>query len=244
MRVRGLFSLGIVFCFSAVLAVEAFAGASVKGTVKLELPGGKVPGRKKIQMAADPVCNAKHTEAALSEVLVVDDDGAMHNVFVYVKKGLAGKKFDVPVEPAVLDQNGCMYQPHVLGVRAGQEVLILNSDGTLHNVHPKPTVNDEFNLAMPKFMKKKTVTFSKPEVMIPIKCDVHPWMQSYIGVLDHPFFAVTGEGGTFELKGLPAGTYTVEAWHESDRIGSQTQEVTVKDGESASLDFAFTVKAK
>jgi plastocyanin len=238
------YTLFAAFTLSCLYSGRAVAGdAAVSGKVSLDLPAGKKPGRKKLQMAADPVCAGKHTDApALSEVVVVNDDGTLRNVFVYVKAGLEGKKFDVPAEPAVLDQNGCMYKPHVLGVRAGQPIKILNSDGTLHNIHPKPKVNAEFNMAMPKFLKVKTKTFEKAEVMIPIKCDVHPWMQSYVGVLDHPFFFVTGEGGAFELTGLTAGTYTLEAWHE--RLGSQTREVTVKDGETATVDFTFQIPKK
>ncbi len=240
---RRVCSVCLAFCLLCFVAAEAMAGAAVTGTIKFELPGGKKPSRKKIQMAADPVCAGKHTEApARSEVVVVDDDGALHNVFVHVKTGLEGKKFDVPTEPVILDQRGCMYKPHVFGVRAGQPIKILNSDGTLHNIHPRPKVNTEFNIAMPKFLKQKVKTFDKAEMMIPVKCDVHPWMQSYIGVMDHPFFSVTGDGGTFALKDLPAGTYTIEAWHE--RLGSQTQEVTVKDGESAAVDFTFQIPKK
>ncbi len=237
--------LFVAFTLVCLSSGRAFAGsAAVTGKVSLDLPGGKKPGRKKLQMAADPVCAGKHSAdaPARSEVVVVNDDGTLRNVFVYVKAGLEGKKFDVPAEPVVLDQNGCMYKPHVLGVRAGQPIKILNNDGTLHNIHPKPKVNTEFNMAMPKFLKVKTKTFDKAEVMIPVKCDVHPWMQSYVGVMDHPFFAVTGDGGAFELKGLPAGTYTVEAWHE--RLGSQTQEVSIKDGEAAAVDFTFKIPKK
>ncbi|MSS73037.1 MAG: hypothetical protein EXS64_16315 [Candidatus Latescibacteria bacterium] len=195
-------------------------------------------------MNADPVCASKHTAeaAVLSEAVVVNGNGTLKNVFVYVKKGLEGKKFPVPPIPAVIDQHGCLYVPHVLGMQAGQSLKILNNDGTLHNIHPRPKVNPEFNLAMPKFLKEKAVTFDKPEVMIPVKCDVHPWMQSYIGVVDHPFFNVTGDGGTFELKGLPAGKYTIEAWHEV--CGSKEQEVTVAEGGTASADFTFSLPGK
>ncbi|MDE2999701.1 MAG: carboxypeptidase regulatory-like domain-containing protein [Gemmatimonadota bacterium] len=231
--------------FACYASGDAVAGATVSGTIKLELPGGKKPGRKKIQMAADPVCAGKHAGGAtLSEVVLVDDDGGLHNVFVYVKSGLEGKTFDAPSEPAVLDQKGCIYKPRVMGVRAGQPITVLNSDGTLHNIHPKPQNSAEINKAMPKFMKKTTISFANSEVMVPVKCDVHPWMQSYIGVMEHPFFAVTGEGGKFEIKGLPAGTYTIEAWHESKRLGTMTQEVTVADGESRSLDFTFKIKPR
>ena len=244
MSLKRLFSLALASCFVAVGAGEVLADATITGSIKLELPGGKKPRRKRIQMAADPVCNAKHDTPALSESAVVDDDGSLHNVFVYVKKGLEGKKFEIPDEAAVLDQRGCLYKPHVLGVMAGQNITVLNSDGTLHNVHPKPQNSNEFNKAMPKFRKKIEISFAKPEVMVPVKCDMHPWMQSYIGVLDHPFHSVTGEGGTFEIKGLPAGTYTIEAWHESVRIGTMTQDVVLADGESKSVDFSFKVKAK
>lgn len=244
MGLKRLFSIILTSCVVCTGAGDIWAGSTISGTVKLDLPGGKKPKRKKLQMAADPVCNAKHDTPAMSESpAVVDDDGSLHNVFIYVKKGLEGKKFDIPGE-AILDQKGCVYVPHVLGVMAGQTITVLNSDGTLHNVHPKPQNSNEFNKAMPKFMKKIKISFDKPEVMIPVKCDVHPWMQSYVGVLNHPFHAVSGEGGKYELKGLPAGKYTVEAWHESERLGTMAQEVTLADGESKTVDFTYKVKPK
>ena len=245
MKQRGFVATLITFCFVCFASGDALAGATVSGTIKLEFPGGKKPGRKKIQMAADPVCAGKHTTgAALSEVVVVEDGGGLHNVFVYVKKGLGGKKFDAPAEAAVLDQQGCIYKPHVLGVMAGQPITVLNNDGTLHNIHPKPQNSTEVNKAMPKFLKKTTISFANAEVMVPVKCDVHPWMQSYIGVMTHPFFSVSGEGGKFEIAGLPAGTYTIEAWHESKRLGTMTEEITVADGESRNLDFMFKIKPR
>ncbi len=245
MKRHGFVATLVALSFACFASGDAVAGATVSGTIKLELPGGKKPGRKKIQMAADPVCAGKHPDApARSEVVVAEDDGGLHNVFVYVKKGLEGRKFDTPSEPAVLDQQGCIYVPHVMGVRAGQPITVLNSDGTLHNIHPKPQNSAEINKAMPKFMKKTSISFANAEVMVPVKCDVHPWMQSYIGVMDHPFFAVSGEGGKFEIAGLPAGTYTIEAWHESERLGTMTQEVTVADGESKSVDFMFKIKPR
>src|SRR5262249_7833207 len=142
-----------------------------------------------------------------------------------------------PADPVVMDQHGCQYLPHVFGVQVGQPLKVLNSDGTLHNVHAITKVNAAFNLAMPKFMKAKTVTFAKPEQMVKFQCEVHNWMNAWVGVMSHPYFAVTGDDGTFSLKGLPPGTYDVVAWHE--KYGMQTQKVTVTGTETKTQDFAF-----
>ena len=223
----------------AALAVSgsAFADGDVSGKVSWE---GKAPGRKALKMQADPVCASKHTDKVLSDKVIVNEDSTMMNVFVYVSKGLEGKKFDIPAEPVVLDQKGCLYSPKILGVMAGQKITILNNDGTLHNIHPKPKVNTEVNIAMPKFMKKKVITLDKPEVMIPVKCDVHPWMSGHIGVLTHPFHAVSNGSGSFSLTGVPAGSYTITAWHEV--FGSKTMDVTVaKGGDVVAADFAYSI---
>jgi hypothetical protein len=145
----------------------------------------------------------------------------------------------VPSEPVVLDQKGCHYQPHIFGVQVGQPVQIVNSDSTLHNVHGVAKVNSEFNTGQPIQGMKFTHTFSAKEVMVPFKCDVHGWMNAYAGVLDHPYFAVSAADGTFTLKGLPPGTYTIEAWHE--KLGTQMQSVTI--GAKETKDVAFTFKA-
>ena len=168
----------------------------------------------------------------------MNDNGTLRNVFVYVKTGLEGKSYEVPSEPIVVDQNGCHYNPHVQGMMAGQGIKILNSDDTLHNIHAQPTINKPFNVAMPKYLKEREETFTEPEIMVPIKCDVHSWMSSYVGVVANPFFAVTGKDGAFDLSKLPAGTYTLEAWHE--KYGTQTQQVTVGDGESQEISFTFS----
>lgn len=210
------------------------ADGTITGNIKFE---GKSPTMKKIKMGADPICSAKHSDAPTAEWLLLGENGELMNVFVYIKEGVTGN-FPTPSEPVVIDQNGCLYKPHVIGVQTGQSIDILNSDGTLHNIHAKPKINREFNKAQPKFKKKLTVSFDKVEIMVPLKCDVHPWMGAWIGVLDHPFFAVTGENGSFTISGLEAGTYTVEAWHE--RLGKQTATVTIKADESASTDFIFT----
>ena len=226
----------VILAAALIASGSVFAGGDVSGKISWE---GKVPGRKVLKMQADPVCASKHTEKVLSDKVVVNENGTLLNVFVYVSKGLEGKSFDVPEEPVILDQKGCLYSPRVLGVMAGQKIRILNSDGTLHNVHPKPKVNKEFNLAMPKFMKMKEVVLDKPEVMIPIRCDVHPWMSGHIGVTSHPFYGVSGGSGAFSLKGVPAGTYTVTAWHEV--FGTKSVEVTVADGGSAAVDFTYSL---
>ena len=146
---------------------------------------------------------------------------------MYVKSGLTGT-YPPPTEAVELDQQGCKYKPHMVALQVGQPLKIQNNDDTLHNIHPRPAVNQEFNIGQPRKGMESTKTFDKKEVMIPVGCDVHPWMRSYISVLDNPFFAVTDEDGKFEIKGLPAGEYEIEAVHE--KLKSQTGKITVKDG--------------
>ena len=179
-------------------------------------------------------------DAQFTETFEVGADGkSLANVFVYVKNGLGNYIYDTPTETARIDQDGCRYHPHVFGMRVGQPLEILNSDPTLHNIHATPKLNSEFNTGQPIEGMKTTHTFDKPEVMVPFKCDVHGWMNAYVGVLDHPYFAVTDKEGKFSLKTLPAGTYTIEAWHE--RLGAQEQMVTI--GAKETKDVAFTFKA-
>jgi plastocyanin len=187
-------------------------------------------------MDSDPIC-MKEGGASTSEVLLVGAGNALQNVFVYVKDGLGNRTFPAPTTAVVLDQRGCKYLPHVFGVQVGQPVQILNSDPTLHNVHAVPKTNAEFNFGQPTKGMQSTRTFDKPEVMVPFRCDVHGWMSAYAGVLPHPFFAVSKADGSFEIKGLPAGSYTIEAWHE--RLGTMTQKVTVEGAAPATANFAF-----
>ena len=209
---------------------------TIAGTVKYE---GEVPTLKPLAMDADPNCAKKHTGPVPSEVLVLGDGQTLGNVYVRVKSGLpAGASYPASAQPATLDQQGCHYVPHVLGVMVGQPIKILNSDGLLHNIHALPKVNAPFNMAMPANRTEADQTFNKEEVMIPVKCDVHPWMQGYIAVSSHPFFAVTAKEGTFEIKDLPAGTYELEFWHE--RLGTKSATVTVGDGARATSDMTFT----
>ncbi|MDX1548855.1 MAG: carboxypeptidase regulatory-like domain-containing protein [Rhodothermales bacterium] len=185
----------------------------------------------------DKECEDLRDDPALAQSVVVNDNGTLRWVFVYVKEGLEGQTFATPTEPVVFDQQGCMYTPHVFGVQTGQPIQILNSDPLLHNIHALPEENRPFNFGMPRQGDERTREFRTPEVMVRIKCDVHPWMSAYAGVLDHPYYATTGEDGSFRIEGLPAGTYTVETWHEE--YGTQTQQVTVGDGEEATADFSY-----
>lgn len=211
--------------------VDPATAATITGHVTFT---GKAPAAEPITMASDPRCA---NPGAVTETVVADAKGGLQNVFVYVKDGLGDLAFPVPTAPVVLDQKGCQYRPHVFGVQVGQPVEILNSDPTLHNIHAWPMTNQEFNVGQALQGLRHTHTFSTREVMVPFKCDVHKWMNAFVGVLDHPFFAVTGADGTFTLKGLPPGTYTVEAWHE--KLGTQTQSVTVGAKETKDVAVSF-----
>jgi plastocyanin len=217
--------------------VDAATAGNITGVIALE---GAPPANESIRMNADPVCVKEAKGPQTQETFVVGSDGkTLGNVFVYVKDGLGNYVYDAPTATATLDQQGCRYSPHVFGVRVGQPLEIVNSDPTLHNIHATPKVNQEFNNGQPIQGMKSTHTFTAKEVMVPFKCDVHGWMNAYVGVMDHPFFDVTEADGKFELRGLPPGTYTVEAWHE--RLGPMTQSVTV--AEKASQEVTFTFKA-
>jgi plastocyanin len=209
--------------------------STVTGRIKYT---GTAEKPRVIRMGSDPVCG-REGQGVTSEVLVVGPDNELQNVFVYVKDGLGNRTFAPPAAPVVLDQKGCRYMPHVFGVQVGQPVEIVNSDPTLHNVHAVSKTNAEFNFAQPAPMKNVR-TFDKPEIMVPFKCEVHGWMNSYAGVVPHPFYAVSKPDGSFEIKGLPAGTYTIEAWHE--QLGMQTQQVTVDGNAGATADFSFAAK--
>lgn len=207
----------------AFLALPVHAG-SIGGKATFQ---GTAPAAAPVKTDADPKCKLMHPQGLASDQVVVSADGGLKNVFVYVKKGLEGKAFETPKTPVVFDQIGCQYTPKVFGVQTNQTLEIRNSDDTLHNVHSLPKNSPQFNLGMPiKGMKLKK-TFTKPEVMVKIKCEVHPWMAAYAGVLDHPYFAVSGDDGSFEIKDLPPGDYVIEAWHE--KYGAQEKQVTVTE---------------
>ena len=234
------------WCLAAGLLVAvlspgvALAASSITGTVTFD---GKVPALKPLAMSADPACAKLHTKPVPAEMLVLGPNNTMANILVWVSKGLpAGKTWPAPKTPVTLDQKGCVYVPHVMGIMVGQAYRILNSDGVLHNVHALPKINRGFNRPMPATVKESTATFDKAEAVFQIKCDVHPWMSAYVGVFTHPFFAATGTDGKFSLSGLDPGTYEITAWHE--RLGTQTATVTVGANESKAQNFKFTVPAK
>ncbi len=210
------------------------AGGTVTGKVKFT---GTKPVMPKIDMSDEPTCRAKYPAAPTREDVVVNVSGTLGNVFVYVKAGLpATYHTPAATAPVLLDQNGCRYHPHVFGILVGQPLSIKNSDGIAHNIKAKGTKNRPFNISQPNSMTM-TRTFTAPEVMVPLECNVHGWMNAFVGVLPHPFFAVTGSDGSFSLKGLPPGTYTIEAWHE--KYGTQTATVTITGTESKTADFTF-----
>jgi hypothetical protein len=213
---------------------------SIVGTVNFN---GPAPAPKPISMDQDPVCAQAGAGAVAEDIVVVGDK--LKNVFIYIKDGKAGDKnianlsFAPPSQPAVLDQKGCHYVPHVLGIQTKQPFEVINSDATSHNVNVDAAKNTKFNQGQPTGAAPITKQFARAETLIPVKCNQHPWMRAYIGVLNHPFFAVSGEDGKFEIKGVPPGTYTIVAWHEKYPQG-QTQTVTVGAKESKQTDFSFS----
>ncbi len=207
--------------------------ATITGKIKFD---GPVPPSAQIKMGADPVCISLHKEPVTSEELVVIN-GNLVNVFVYVKEGLEKYSFAVPQEPATLSQEGCRYVPHVGGIQTNQNLRIVNNDPTLHNVHCMAEFNPQFNLGQPIKGIENVRKFAHTEVMVKFRCDVHKWMTSYIGVLPHPYFSVSGSDGAFSLKNLPPGEYLIEAWHE--KLGTKSQKVVVGDKETKEIDFSY-----
>lgn len=207
---------------------------TVRGVVRFV---GEAPKRRKLDMSSDSVCCRITGDPVLDEIVVVSPDGTLKNVFVWVKRGLEEWEFPLPTEPAVLDQKGCVFHPHVLGVRVGQPVRIRNSDPVFHNVHAFPTSNSVFNFSQAQQGMEEIRTFKRSETMIPVKCDIHGWMSNYINVVPNPHFAVTRNDGAFEFTNLPPGEFTIEAVHEY--LGKQSTKTTVADGQSAEIEFSF-----
>lgn len=231
----------VVICISSQLAVKAGGRATsanqaittLRGVVKFE---GRIPKATPINMAADPSCAKQHPTPVLSKEVVTDAEGGLQNVIVFVADGLSQQTFEPPSQPVVLDQKGCLYQPHVLAMQANQRMEVINNDPTTHNIHPVPANNREWNKSQPPGSKAEE-TFLREEIAIPVKCNIHPWMRGYVAVFKHPHFAVTGKDGSFKLSSLPPGTYTIKAWHE--KFGTSTQQITVSKNETKTIDFVF-----
>jgi plastocyanin len=198
---------------------------------------GKAAAGKTVDMSEDPQCNKLHAKAVVDQAIVVNKNGTLANVFVYIKGGLEGKKFAPPSFGAVMDQKGCWFEPRVLGIQTGQELEVTNSDPVTHNIHPRAHVNREWNQSQEQGTAPLERRFGYREIMIRVKCNIHNWMHAFIGVVDNPYFAVTGADGRFELKNVPPGEYTIEAWQEE--LGVQEQHVTVAASGKAEVAFTF-----
>jgi plastocyanin len=211
-------------------------GATVTGKVTVD---GTAPVMKALDMSANPFCVRAHTTPQKSEEVEAGAGGALKDVFVWIKDGdaVTSKTWQVPTTAVMLDQNGCMYKPHMLGVMAGQNIDIKTSDQTNHNIHPMPSVNQEWNESQAPGSEDKMKSFPRQEVMIPVKCQIHPWMKAYIGVVSHPFFAVTADDGSYTIKGLPPGTYTLEFWQEKYLVHDEPITVAAKD--SKTVNYAY-----
>jgi len=209
--------------------IDPATTAVIVGVVKLD---GEAPKAAKIDMSQDPACKGTNTAEN-----VLASGGHLSNVFVYVKDGLGTRTFDIPKEAITLDQSGCKYHPHVLGVVTGQTIKIVNSDPTTHNIHPTPKDNREWNESQPPQAAPLEKTFAREEIMLPVKCNQHPWMRMFVNVTKSPFYAVTGPDGKFEIKGLPPGDYTIAFVHE--KLGEQTQKVTLAAKDTKTVDATF-----
>ena len=237
-----LFSKKKQLLFITLFMFSVALGGTLKGTITFS---GKPPKKKSLKMDADPVCSSAHRDKVYAESFILNEKGQMANVFVYLKN--VSYKGETPKEAVVLDQKGCIYNPHVFGIMKDQELIIKNSDPTMHNIHSMAKVNNQFNFAMPKVVKEKKVSFKKTEEPFYIKCDVHPWMKAWTTVTDHPYFAVTDKNGDYEITGIPSGTYEVKFWQERLSnlpkkkyiIPSNTLSVDVKEVTVTNLDFEF-----
>ena len=235
-------TLTLTMCISSRQVVKAEGrasaavsanGAAIKGVVKFE---GIPPKARPFTMAADPSCAKQHVGSVLNTEVVTDSRGGLQNVLVFIAAGLEGQTFDLPTQPVVFSQKGCLYQPRVLAVQTNQPFEVVNDDPTAHNVHPTPANNREWNKAeLPGGRVEEA--FAREEVAIPVKCNIHPWMRGYIAVLKNPYFAVTKADGSFDLSNLPPGTYTIKAWHE--KLGTVTQTVTIGAKQTQEINFVF-----
>ena len=214
-------------------AANVLPSASLTGMVKFL---GTVPIPARIDMSADPKCAQLHPAPVVGQDILKDAGDGLQNVIVFISEGLGARTFDPPPQPAVIDQKGCMYGPRVIALRANQKLRVVNSDPTTHNIHPMPKNNREWNKSQPPGLPIEE-TFAREEIAIPVKCNIHSWMRGYIAVFKHPYFAVTGKNGNFDVKNLPPGAYTIQAWHE--KLGTLTQKITVEANETKTVQFVF-----
>jgi hypothetical protein len=216
-------------------SVDPATAGTITAAITFE---GTAPVPEKVRLDGDAKCvTANGASDRPSESIVLGDNSALQNVFVYIKDGLGNYTYPLPTEPVLLDQQKCWYTPRVLGVRVGQPVAIRNSDSLMHNVATHSTINTPFNMAEPLKDVSFNRTFATKEVMVPVRCDVHAWMNAWIGVLDHPYFGTTGASGQVDLTKVPPGTYTIEAWHET--LGTKTAQVTLGAKESKDVSITF-----
>jgi plastocyanin len=218
----------------AYFHVDSATAGVLRGVIQFS---GKKPPRKMIDMSNEPACVKAHQGKPYDESEVVNPNGTLRNVFVYVKSGLEGKTFEIPATPVTIDQHGCWFQPRVMGIQVGQALQVINSDPVTHNIHPLAQINREWNHSQGAGDTPLARKFTKSEVMVPVKCNIHSWMHAYIGVLDHPYFAVSNSDGSFEIANLPPGDYEIEAWHE--KLGSQHQKVTIAPSGHIETQFSF-----
>jgi len=200
---------------------------------------GTPPVMPVIDMSSNPSCQREHKGQVRAQTVVVNSNGTLRNAFVWIKSGLPPAHWSPPAETVKLAQNGCIYEPHVEGIMVGQQLEILNDDPVNHNVHAESQINAAWNISEPPRAEHSFRKFTAPEVLIPVSCSVHPWMRSYLGVVPHPFFAVSGEDGTFTIPVVPPGTYTIEVVHE--KLGKKEGTVTLTPGGSATLDFTYGI---
>ena len=214
--------------------VDSATAGTITGRVLFQ---GTPPTMPVIDMSSNPNCERQHKAPFRAETVIVNPNGTLRNVFVHLKDGLAPAKWTPPAQAAKLDQNGCVYEPHVQGIVTGQSLEILNDDPVNHNVHAECQKNAAWNESQPPRAEHKFKTFGSEEILFPVTCSVHPWMRAWIGVSPHPFFAVSGEDGTFRIEGVPPGTYTVEAVHE--KFGRKEGKLTLSPSGSASIEFTY-----
>jgi plastocyanin len=218
----------------AYFKVDPATAGAVKGTIRFT---GKKAARTPIDMSSDPACVESHKGKAFDETVVVNPNGTLSGVFIYIKTGLEGKRFEIPSSSVTIDQRGCWFHPRVLGIQTGQKLEVTNSDPVTHNIHPLAQINREWNHSQGQGDEPIGRKFTKAEIMIRVKCNIHSWMHAYIGVVDHPYFAVTGPDGLFEIKNVPPGDYLVEAWHET--LGAKEQKMTITPGGKVEMNFGF-----